>query len=83
MLSLPAPGDMGVDIRYPAQGYRTCYYRTFGAGSAPPSQQAAYARARGWMDASIAVRSGLGTEEEVVLTDEGPSSSPCLRPTSS
>jgi Xaa-Pro aminopeptidase len=36
----------------PFDGYRTCYYRTFGVGSATPSQQDAYAQAREWMDAS-------------------------------
>ncbi|UBU15933.1 M24 family metallopeptidase [Nonomuraea gerenzanensis] len=45
-------------------GYRTCYYRTFGVGSATASQREAYVRAREWMDASIAmIRPGAGTDQ--------------------
>jgi Xaa-Pro dipeptidase len=59
------PGDQAFfDIIHSFNGYRTCYYRTFGVGSATPSQRDAYAQAREWMDASIAaVRPGVGTDE--------------------
>src|SRR4029453_7808860 len=43
----------------------------FGVGSATPSQQDAYARAREWMDASIAaVRPGVGTDEDAPVWPE-------------
>ncbi len=52
------------DIIQSYNGYRTCYYRTFGVGSATAPQRDAYARAREWMDAAIAaVRPGTGTDE--------------------
>jgi Xaa-Pro dipeptidase len=59
------PGDQAFfDIIHSYNGYRTCYYRTFGVGSATPSQRDAYTRAREWMDAAIAVvRPGVGTDE--------------------
>ena len=59
------PGDQAFfDIIHSFNGYRTCYYRTFGVGSATPSQRDAYTRAREWMDAAIdAVRPGVGTDE--------------------
>ncbi len=59
------PGDQAFfDIIHSFNGYRTCYYRTFGVGSSTPSQRDAYTRAREWMDASIAaVRPGVGTDE--------------------
>src|SRR5207253_333959 len=45
-------------------GYRTCYYRTFGVGSATGVQRDAYRLAREWMDAAIqAVRPGVGTDD--------------------
>ncbi|MGH8860838.1 MAG: M24 family metallopeptidase, partial [Jatrophihabitantaceae bacterium] len=44
--------------------YRTCYYRTFGVGSATGSQRDAYTRAREWIDAAIeVVKPGVGTDE--------------------
>ncbi|MFI9510337.1 M24 family metallopeptidase [Nocardia sp. NPDC052566] len=59
------PGDQAFfDIIHSFNGYRTCYYRTFGVGSATASQRDAYTRAREWMDASIArIAPGVGTDE--------------------
>jgi Xaa-Pro aminopeptidase len=59
------PGDQAFfDIIQSYNGYRTCYYRTFGVGSATDAQRDAYRRAREWMDASIQlVRPGAGTDE--------------------
>ncbi|GII97079.1 M24 family metallopeptidase [Sinosporangium siamense] len=59
------PGDQAFfDIIHSFNGYRTCYYRTFGVGSATPSQRDAYTRAREWMDASIdAVKVGASTAD--------------------
>jgi Xaa-Pro aminopeptidase len=59
------PGDQAFfDIIHSFNGYRTCYYRTFGVGSSTPSQREAYTKARQWMDASInVVRPGVGTDE--------------------
>ena len=59
------PGDQAFfDIIHSYNGYRTCYYRTFGVGSATPSQRDAYTKAREWMDASInLVKPGVGTDE--------------------
>ncbi len=59
------PGDQAFfDIIHSFNGYRTCYYRTFGVGSSTPSQRDAYTKAREWMDAAIAaVRPGAGTNE--------------------
>src|SRR6266568_4319317 len=59
------PGDQAFfDIIQSFNGYRTCYYRTFGVGSATPSQRDAYTKAREWMDAAIdIVRPGVGTDE--------------------
>jgi len=59
------PGDQAFfDIIHSYNGYRTCYYRTFGVGSATPSQRDAYTRAREWMDAAIGVvRAGVGTDQ--------------------
>ncbi|MEE4597168.1 Xaa-Pro peptidase family protein [Streptomyces sp. DSM 41524] len=63
------PGDQAFfDIIQSYNGYRTCYYRTFGVGSATSSQHDAYTKAREWMDAAIAVvKSGVGTDQ-VALT---------------
>jgi Xaa-Pro aminopeptidase len=59
------PGDQAFfDIIHSFNGYRTCYYRTFGVGSATPSQRDAYRKAREWMDASInMVKPGVGTDQ--------------------
>lgn len=59
------PGDQAFfDIIHSFNGYRTCYYRTFGVGMATGSQRDAYTRAREWMDAAIeVVRPGVGTDE--------------------
>jgi Xaa-Pro aminopeptidase len=59
------PGDQAFfDIIHSYNGYRTCYYRTFGVGSSTASQREAYTKARDWMDAAIAaVRPGVGTDE--------------------
>jgi Xaa-Pro aminopeptidase len=58
------PGDQAFfDIIHSFNGYRTCYYRTFGVGSATPSQHDAYMQARAWMDAAIAaVKPGVTTD---------------------
>jgi Xaa-Pro dipeptidase len=59
------PGDQAFfDIIQSYNGYRTCYYRTFGVGSATDAQRDAYRRAREWMDAAIQlVKPGVGTDE--------------------
>jgi Xaa-Pro aminopeptidase len=59
------PGDQAFfDIIHSFNGYRTCYYRTFGVGGATASQRDAYTKARDWMDTSIAmVKPGVGTDE--------------------
>jgi Xaa-Pro aminopeptidase len=59
------PGDQAFfDIIQSYNGYRTCYYRTFGVGSATDAQRDAYRRAREWMDAAIRlVKPGVGTDE--------------------
>jgi Xaa-Pro dipeptidase len=63
------PGDQAFfDIIHSFNGYRTCYYRTFGIGSATGPQYDAYDRAREWMDVAIdAVRPGVGTDEIALL----------------
>jgi len=59
------PGDQAFfDIIHSFNGYRTCYYRTLNVGHATQSQRDAYAQAREWMDAAIAlVKPGVGTDE--------------------
>ncbi|GAB3875151.1 M24 family metallopeptidase [Kibdelosporangium lantanae] len=59
------PGDQAFfDIIQSYNGYRTCYYRTFGVGSATDAQRDAYHRAREWMDTAIRlVKPGVGTDE--------------------
>jgi Xaa-Pro aminopeptidase len=59
------PGDQAFfDIIHSYNGYRTCYYRTFGVGWATQSQRDAYAQAREWMDAALdALRPGVGSDE--------------------
>jgi Xaa-Pro aminopeptidase len=59
------PGDQAFfDIIHSYNGYRTCYYRTFGVGSATESQRDAYKQAREWMDTSIAaIRPGVGSDQ--------------------
>jgi Xaa-Pro aminopeptidase len=59
------PGDQAFfDIIHSYNGYRTCYYRTLGVGRSTASQREAYAKAREWMDAAIAVvQPGVGTDE--------------------
>jgi Xaa-Pro aminopeptidase len=60
------PGDQAFfDIIHSFNGYRTCYYRTFGVGSATPAQHDAYKQARAWMDAAIAAV-GPGVSSDVV-----------------
>ena len=58
------PGDQAFfDIIHSFNGYRTCYYRTFGVGSATQSQHDAYKQAREWMDAAIdAIKPGVMTD---------------------
>ncbi len=59
------PGDQAFfDIIHSYNGYRTCYYRTFGVGWSTPSQRDAYMRAREWMDGALdAIRPGVGTDQ--------------------
>ncbi|WP_232666336.1 M24 family metallopeptidase [Pseudonocardia sp. TRM90224] len=63
------PGDQAFfDIIQSYNGYRTCYYRTFGVGSATGAQRDAYTKAREWMDASIEmVKPGVGTDEVALV----------------
>ncbi|MGK3951048.1 M24 family metallopeptidase [Microbacterium sp. I2] len=58
------PGDQAFfDIIHSFNGYRTCYYRTFGVGWATESQRDAYKQAREWMDAALdAIRPGVGSD---------------------
>jgi Xaa-Pro aminopeptidase len=62
------PGDQAFfDVIQSYNGYRTCYYRTFGVGSSTPAQGEAYTKAREWMDAAIdLVKPGVGTDEIAV-----------------
>jgi Xaa-Pro aminopeptidase len=62
---LVRPGDVVyIDIMHAYNGYRTCYYRTFVAGSASDAQHELYARCRGWLYDSIAVmRDGISSRE--------------------
>ncbi|WP_244893116.1 M24 family metallopeptidase [Agreia bicolorata] len=59
------PGDQAFfDIIHSYNGYRTCYYRTFGVGWATPSQHDAYKRAREWMDTALdAIAPGVGSDQ--------------------
>ncbi|MGH3244206.1 MAG: M24 family metallopeptidase [Spirillospora sp.] len=59
------PGDQAFfDIIQSFNGYRTCYYRTFGVGRATPAQRDAYTRAREWIDAAIElVKPGVTTDQ--------------------
>jgi Xaa-Pro aminopeptidase len=63
------PGDQAFfDIIHSFNGYRTCYYRTFGVGSATTIQRDAYKQAREWMDRGIdAIRPGMGTDQIAAL----------------
>ena len=58
------PGDQAFfDIIHSFNGSRTCYYRTFGVGSATDSQHDAYQQARERMDMAIAaVKPGVSTD---------------------
>jgi Xaa-Pro dipeptidase len=59
------PGDQAFfDIIHSFNGYRTCYYRTFGVGWATESQRDAYKQAREWMDAALdAIKPGVGSDQ--------------------
>jgi len=59
------PGDQAFfDIIHSFNGYRTCYYRTFGVGWATASQRDAYSQAREWMDVALdAIRPGVGSDQ--------------------
>jgi Xaa-Pro dipeptidase len=59
------PGDQAYfDIIHAFNGYRTCYYRTFGVGRATQSQRDAFKQSREWMDAAIdAVKVGNTTAD--------------------
>ena len=59
------PGDQAYfDIIHAFNGYRTCYYRTFGVGRASQAQRDAFKQSREWMDAAIAmVRPGNTTAQ--------------------
>jgi Xaa-Pro aminopeptidase len=58
------PGDQAFfDIMSAFNGYRTCYYRTFGVGYATRAQRDAYKQCREWIDASIElIRPGVTTD---------------------
>ncbi|MFC5823855.1 M24 family metallopeptidase [Nonomuraea insulae] len=66
------PGDQAFfDIIHSYNGYRTCYYRTFGVGSATAAQREAYGKAREWMDASIGmIKPGVGTDQVAAVWPE-------------
>jgi Xaa-Pro aminopeptidase len=57
------PGDQAFfDIIHSFNGYRTCYYRTFGVGSATAAQVDAYKQAREWMDGALdAIKPGVSS----------------------
>jgi len=59
------PGDTAYfDIVHSFNGYRTCYYRTFGVGRATQAQRDAYKQAREWIDAALVmVKPGVTTDE--------------------
>lgn len=59
------PGDpVYYDILHSYMGYRTCYYRCFAVGFAPPALVDAYKRCRDYLDAAIElVRPGRTTAE--------------------
>jgi Xaa-Pro dipeptidase len=59
------PGDQAFfDIIHSYNGYRTCYYRTFGVGWATESQRDAYKQARDWMDAALdKLGPGVGSDQ--------------------
>ncbi|HWL02032.1 MAG TPA: Xaa-Pro peptidase family protein [Microbacteriaceae bacterium] len=59
------PGDQAFfDIIHSFNGYRTCYYRTFGVGWATESQRDAYKTAREWMDSALdAIKPGVGSDQ--------------------
>ncbi|MCU1529321.1 MAG: aminopeptidase [Frondihabitans sp.] len=58
------PGDQAFfDIIHSFNGYRTCYYRTFGVGSATTVQRDAYKQAREWMDGALdAIKPGVSSD---------------------
>jgi Xaa-Pro aminopeptidase len=58
------PGDQAFfDIIHSYNGYRTCYYRTFGVGWATQPQRDAYKQAREWMDGALdAIKPGVSSE---------------------
>jgi Xaa-Pro dipeptidase len=58
------PGDQAFfDIIHSFNGYRTCYYRTFGVGSATAAQVDAYKQAREWMDGALnAIKPGVSSD---------------------
>ena len=58
------PGDQAFfDIIHSFNGYRTCYYRTFGVGSATTAQVDAYTQAREWMDGALdAIKPGVSSD---------------------
>jgi len=63
------PGDQAFfDIIHSFNGYRTCYYRTFGVGSATVAQHDAYSRAREWMDGALAAIKPGVSSDTVALT---------------
>ncbi len=66
------PGDQAYfDIIHVANGYRTCYYRTFVVGRATQAQRDAFAQSREWMDAAIdLVKPGVGTDQLAAVWPE-------------
>ena len=63
------PGDPAFfDILHSHLGYRTCYYRCFAVGSAPPAMRDVHVRCREYMDEAISpVKPGATTGDIVDL----------------
>jgi Xaa-Pro aminopeptidase len=68
------PGDPAYfDILHSFNGYRTCYYRTFAAGSASQAQVDAHKKCRNILDTAIAMsRPGVTTGEVVATFPKAP-----------
>jgi Xaa-Pro dipeptidase len=63
------PGDQAYfDIIHAFNGYRTCYYRTFGVGRATQQQRDAFKQARAWMDAAISEVKPGNTTADIAST---------------
>ncbi len=63
------PGDQAYfDIIHAFNGYRTCYYRTFGVGRATQAQRDAFKQSRDWMDAALAAVKVGNTTADIAKT---------------